>query len=81
MEMQSEVLCRGGGGEGGMQVSYQVHCYSVAHQPFALSIVINGIVLSAMKSTEVLNPRHHHLGLRLAAVVTQSVHRPVCKRK
>ena len=40
-------------------------------------------VLSAnlMKSTKVLNPRHHHLGLRLAAVVTQSAHRPVCMPK
>ena len=35
--------------------------------------------LKVMESTKVLNPRHHHL--RLAAVVTQSEHRPVCKPK
>ena len=38
-------------------------------------------LLKKMKSTKVLNPRHHHLGLRLAAVVTQSVHMLVCKPK
>ena len=47
----------------------------------ALLVSAMYLFLLIMKSTKVLNPRHHHLGLRLAAVVTQSVHRPVCKPK
>ena len=42
---------------------------------------LNSKLISKWKNAKVLNPRHLHLGLRLAAVVTQSVHRPVCKPK